>query len=193
MKMIDRNRFWPQSLVVVCRWAIWCAGALVLGMAFMVTIDVILRVISGLTLINSFEIGSYIFAISLAIGLPYSFMAGAHIRINLAEKVESWTFHAIADLLAATSMAVFASFTAYYGVDALLDSLKYDVRSNSTMALPLAIPQSMWAGGLIAFAVVTVYALGRGVAWLREKHPIGLLAAAKLPDEDEMSSKGERS
>jgi len=80
------------------------------------------------------------------------------------------------------SMAAFAALTAYYGVLIFLDSVRYGVRSNSTLALPLAIPQAIWVVGLVAFAGITFYALGRGLKWLNGRQQEGLLVAARLPD-----------
>jgi TRAP-type C4-dicarboxylate transport system permease small subunit len=172
--------------VIGCRWAIWLGGAISLASAFLVTIDVLIRAIFRVSLLESFELGSYAFAISIALGLPYSFMAGAHIRINLAEKVRSRTFHAAADLVAISSMVSFAVLTAYFGFLTFLDSAKYGVRSNSTLALPLAIPQGIWVAGLVVFAAVTFYALGRGLVWLTTHKSGSLLEAARLPPEDEV-------
>lgn len=183
--MGDERRFWPRPMVIGCRWAIWVGGAISLASAFLVTIDVLIRAMFRTSFLESFELGSYAFAISIALGLPYSFMAGAHIRINLAEKVRSRTFHAVADLVAIVSMAAFAGMIAYFGFLTFLDSAHFGVRSNSTMALPLAIPQAIWVAGLIAFAVVTFYALGRGCAWLTKSHEGTLLEAARLPDEEQ--------
>jgi TRAP-type C4-dicarboxylate transport system permease small subunit len=183
--MGDARQFWPRPLVIGCRWAIWLGGAISLASAFLVTIDVLIRAIFRVSLLESFELGSYAFAISIALGLPYSFMAGAHIRINLAEKVKSRVFHAAADLVAIASMVSFAVLIAYFGFLTFLDSAKYGARSNSTLALPLAIPQGIWVAGLVVFAAVTLYALGRGLAWLTTAHSGTLLAAARLPDEDE--------
>jgi TRAP-type C4-dicarboxylate transport system permease small subunit len=172
-------------MVIGCRWAIWVGGAVALASAFLVTIDVLIRALFRVSVLESFELGSYAFAISIALGLPYSFMAGAHIRINLAEKVKSRIFHAAADLVAIVSMVAFAVMIAYFGFLTFLDSVRYGVRSNSILALPLAIPQAIWVVGLVAFAVVTLYALGRGCAWLAGHHEGTLLEAARLPDDDQ--------
>lgn len=191
--MINRYQFWPRPLVTICRWGIWCGGAVALLSAFLVTTDVLVRSITMFSPFNSFELGSYGFAISLGLSLPYSFMAGAHIRIDLAAKVKSRAFHLVADLAAIASMSAFAAIIAYFGVAVLLDSIKYGARSNSTLALPLAIPQALWVAGLVVFALVTFYALGRGVIWACRRQTVTLLSAARLNDDEDVGDRGRES
>lgn len=157
----DRRGFWPKPVTAISRWAAWCGGGIILLSAFLVTLDVIIRELANRALLSSFELSSYGFAIAVALGLSYSLVTGAHIRIDLIDRLRPVAVRGIAGLLASLSMLLFAAALAYYGFLTLSDSIAYGVRSNSTLALPLAAPQALWFLGLTAFAAIACYGFGR--------------------------------
>ncbi len=159
------------------------SGMIVLVSAVMIGIDIVARLALGRELIDSFELTSFGLAVMFAFGLPYSFISGAHIRIDAIEKLRHPVFRVIAGLSAYGSMAVFAVVLAYYGLDTVLDSVRSGARSNSTLALPVAIPQALWVFGLILFAAVAVFALVRAASWLASRRNVDLLQLSR-PERD---------
>lgn len=161
MGVNQRRGFWPKPIMAVSRWAAWCGGGLILLSAFLVTLDVVIRELANRALLSSFELSSYGFAIAVALGLSYSVVTGAHIRIDLIDRVRPVAVRAAGYLLASLSMLLFAAALVYYGFATLSDSIAYGVRSNSTLALPLAAPQAVWFLGLTAFVAVACYGFCR--------------------------------
>ena len=79
----------------VSRWFAWGGGALILGSATLITLDVIFRNLVKSTYFESFELSGYAFAISTSFGLAYAFFSKAHIRIEvlynfLPKKARAW-------------------------------------------------------------------------------------------------------
>lgn len=141
------------------------SGMVALVSAVLIGIDIVARAVAGRELVSSFELTSFGLAIAFALGLPYSFVSGAHIRIDAIDRLRHWIFGTIAGLSAYLSMAIFAVVLAWFGLETVLETLRSAARSNSTLALPLAVPQALWFAGLALFAVVTVFAFLRAVAW----------------------------
>jgi divalent metal cation (Fe/Co/Zn/Cd) transporter len=82
-------------------------------------------------------------------------------------------------------MALFALFLAYYAVEAVVDSLRSAAQSNSTLGAPIAIPQGLWAFGLVFFAAVSVFALVRASRWMTRDWAENLVRAATVEHDPE--------
>ena len=64
------------------RFAVWAGGAMMLFAAFMVSADVLVRRLLGITMGGSDEISGYLFAISTALAFPYALLHRANVRID---------------------------------------------------------------------------------------------------------------
>ena len=138
----------------VSRWFAWGGGALILGSATLITLDVIFRNLVKSTYFESFELSGYAFAISTSFGLAYAFFSKAHIRIEvlynfLPKKARAWF-----DVVSVLTLAVIALTLAYWCAQVVLQNGVTGARSNSTLGLRLVIPQSIWLLGLAWFAFV---------------------------------------
>ena len=179
------NEFWPPWVVRFSRWMAWISGGIVIVSSVMIGIDVAARSFLGHGLVDSFEITSYGLAISFAFGLPYSVITGAHIRIGGLERFKRRILDRIGDLAAFSSMALFALFLAYYSVETVADSLSSAAKSNSTLGAPIAIPQGLWAFGLVLFAAVSVFGLIRASQWMARYRVENIVRAATVNHDPE--------
>ena len=138
----------------ISRWFAWGGGAMILGSAVLITLDVIFRNLVKTTYFESFELSGYAFAISTSFGLAYAFFSKAHIRIEviynlLPKKARAWF-----DVVSVLTLAAIALTLTYWCADTVLQNGASGARSNSTLGLLLVIPQSIWLLGLAWFAFV---------------------------------------
>ncbi|MCW5749996.1 MAG: TRAP transporter small permease subunit [Alphaproteobacteria bacterium] len=152
----------------VMRMSLWLGrigGGLVFLMAFPITIDVITRKLFSVSLLESYEISTYAFAVAVAFGYTYALLAGAHIRIDVMYARLKQGPRAILDVVALCLLSGVSAILAWQAAITAIESFRIGARSNSSLGAPLALPQLMWAAGLVLFAVMSGIVLVR-VAWL---------------------------
>jgi len=133
---------------------VWLSGTLLILAAFMVTIDVIVRKIFGVTMAGADEITGYAFGISIMLSLSYAIIHRSNIRIDAAYQHLPMPIRAVLDVFGMILLVTFIGFIAYRGWFLLLDSYEYGSRSITPLRTPLAIPQTLWFFGM-TFAVFT--------------------------------------
>lgn len=152
----------------ISRWLAWLAGALMVLSALLIGLDVLLRNLLRISPFHSFELSRYAFAAALAFGLAYALVERANIRIDILHRLMPRRAHPWLDVLALLALAPFALAFAWYAWDVTLQSASLGAVSNTPLALPMVIPQSIWAAGLTWFALVAwILALQASWALLR--------------------------
>jgi TRAP-type C4-dicarboxylate transport system permease small subunit len=181
----------------VSRWLAWLGGALLLLSAALVSLDVIFRSLWKVSYFESFELSTYAFAIATALGMSYALVSKAHIRIELLYVLLPLRARAWLDVLAYGGLAVVAGALLYYCGLTVWGNVQSGARSNSSLSLPLAIPQGLWLLGLAWFALLALACAVFGL-WqvLRGRHELvqQRLGVAALQDEIQASvaAPGER-
>lgn len=133
---------------------VWLSGALLIMSSFLVTIDVIVRKIFGVSMAGADEIAGYIFGISIMFSLSYAILHRANIRIDaLYQYMPQW-LRAVLDVVGTILLVGFIAFIAYRGYFLVADTYQYGSRSITPLRTPLAIPQTPWLIGM-GFAVFT--------------------------------------
>ncbi|MFN0159822.1 MAG: TRAP transporter small permease subunit [Burkholderiales bacterium] len=144
----------------VSRWFAWGGGALILASAVLITLDVIFRNLFKSTRFESFELSGYAFAISTAFGFAFAFFSKAHIRIEVAYNFLPRPLRALLDVLSVAVLAGIAGTLLYWCAQVVLQNAASGAKTNSTLGLAIAVPQSIWLLGLAWFALsVAVVAL----------------------------------
>ena len=131
----------------VSRLLVWIGGALLIGSALLVAVDVVLRRLFNWSLGGSDEISGYAFGIATALALAFSLLERAHIRVDAAYLVFPAWLRRVADIL---GMALFVGFVALVTVMAAgvaLDSLEHGSRSITPLRTPLVLAQAPWLFG----------------------------------------------
>ncbi|RAH97768.1 hypothetical protein DLJ53_28425 [Acuticoccus sediminis] len=140
------------------RWSARLGGAVVLACALLVAAEVILRNLPGGMpegiRLHSFDLTNYGYAAAVAFGFSYALTERAHIRIDVLYALMPLALRAILDVFALVCLAATAATMAWYAWDVAMRSAAMGAMPNSTLRLPLAIPQSIWAAGLTWFAIV---------------------------------------
>ncbi|MEQ1950148.1 TRAP transporter small permease [Mesorhizobium sp. CN2-181] len=131
-------------------------GAMVVLIAIGISIDVVTRNLSGQTVLNSYEFSTYLFAISISLGLSYTALSGAHIRVDIMLTVFPPALRRLLDFVAFLSLAALAVLLAYLSIRLALTSFSRHTMSSSALAFPLGPPQMAWAIGFAVFALTCV-------------------------------------
>lgn len=170
----------------------WCAslamarigGVLLLATAVLVSVEVVLRKVGIVTLSVGTELSSYALAIAATWSFALVLMARGHVRIDIVSQRLPDTPRAILNVLAMASLALVGALLAWTAYDTLRTSLELGALSNTTLAVPLWIPQGLWLVGLVWFTVVALVRLAVLAAALarRDNATIERLAAPASAD-----------
>ena len=129
------------------------AGWLLIFCAVLITADVIARDWLRMSLGATLEISSYILAITIGWGLARAMSERQHVRIDvLVTRVPGpWRQYLHAAALAA--MVVWVGFLAYGVVALVIESHDFGATDRSRFAIPMVVPQGLWAAGVVLFLV----------------------------------------
>lgn len=133
---------------------VWLGGILLIGAAFLVTIDVFARKIFNVSLAGSDELSGYAFGMSTSLAFAYALIMRSNIRVDAFYHLFPRWARAASDILGLVLLLGFIGLMTYQGWGILMDSYDYGSRSITPLRTPLAIPQTVWWLGL-AFALAT--------------------------------------
>ena len=140
----------------VTRFGLWFGGALVLAAAVLIGIDVTLRKLFNASIGGADELAGYALALGTAWSLGAALLERAHIRIDsLYVLLPRWLRLAL-DFAGIALLLAFFGLIAYHGWSVVEQSWVSSSRSQSALATPTVIPQSIWLAGLAVFIVIGV-------------------------------------
>jgi TRAP-type C4-dicarboxylate transport system permease small subunit len=143
-----------RLLAAVSRGVARLGGALILASAVLIGLDVIARNAFAAAPFASMELSRYAFAGAIAFGMAHALVMRSHIRIDILHRLLPRTLHAPLDTIALACMAPLATLFAWYAWDVVRESARLGAVSNSPLAVPLVVPQAVWAAGFAWFAFV---------------------------------------
>lgn len=181
--MIDKLLAWDRKLA---RLLVWVGGAGLLAAALMVTVDVVLRDLLGMTIGGADEISGYVFAVSTALALPYAVLHRVNVRIDAFYVKLSARVRAVLDLVALSVLAVFAFPLTWWVFVMVRDSTALWTRSITPLRTPVAIPQSLWLAGLLLFCltILLVFAASAQRLARGDAEAVNRLAGPLAPDDE---------
>lgn len=145
------------------QWLAWIGGALMLASAVLVSLDVVARNLFASTFFESFELSTYALAAMVSFGFAFALTSKAHVRIEVVYILLPSAVRRALDLVAIFALLVVTVALAWFGTQTVLESWGLGARSNSALSVPLAIPQGIWAAGLIWFCLATGWLAFRAV------------------------------
>lgn len=145
-----------ERLALATRWLARGAGLLVLLTALLVTGDVIARNLFREAPFYSFEFGSLLFAMAVALGLPYALLSGANVRIDVLHRHVPPAVRRWLDFAALLSVAWLGGLLGWFSTRLMLINASRNVRSGSDLNLPLAWPQAVWAAGFVILGITAL-------------------------------------
>jgi TRAP-type C4-dicarboxylate transport system permease small subunit len=164
-------------------------GAMIFVIALLVFGDIVGRNLFNRTVFHSFELSAYLFAVAVSFGMAQTLIERGHIRIDLFYAMMPRQIRRALDVLALMSLSALGLFLAERSWQVASRSFDRGLNSSSSLAVPMHVPQGLWALGLAVFAIiaviitlrhVTLLAAGRGA----EADTLGAISAeAALVDE----------
>lgn len=148
-----------EGIRTVSQVASWIGGALLLGAALLIGIDVATRNWLQFSVPGTDELAGYALAIAGSWALTYALLSRAHIRVDSLYVLLPIKVRCALDLLGMVSLIVFFSLVARHAYGTLEQSIISGSRSQSELAVLLAIPQAAWFAGLTFFVVTALVVL----------------------------------
>lgn len=148
-------------MIRVSRYMAYIGGAIFILCSFLIFFDVVARALFNRTPFYSFELTEYGFAVAVAFGYAHTLFKKGHIRIDFIYRYFGPRARLFLDFMALLALLIVIAVLAWYAVDVVMRSVRLDAVSNTSLQMPLAIPQSIWAAGIIWFAVACVWLLAR--------------------------------
>ena len=188
----------PISRVVepVARIAAILSGYAVLLLSVMVSIDIVGRKLFGFTFQGTDDLGGYVLAIIAVVGASYTMAMRGHTRVDVFLVRMSPGVQRVLNVLAMVTMAGFAAYAAWRGLDVLMESVEFKSVASNPLQTPLWQPQLMWVLGLALFALISsAYALHSIMLLARGSPELNRLygpASAQDELEAELTARAER-
>ena len=168
--MAESTDDWREGILErLSRYLAWASGGAILFCAVLVTLDVFARNVFNDNLFESFEITIYLYAVTVAFSFSFALTTKTHIRIDVVYARFPKIGRAILDLIALAMLTLLSVILAFYAWSLTIESYglpgpgNWGAVSVSDLAVPLVLPQSVWALGLTWFAFVCVIYMLRGL------------------------------
>jgi TRAP-type C4-dicarboxylate transport system permease small subunit len=104
------------------------------------------------------EIGSYTYGIVGAFGFAYTLITRSHTRVDFLLSRFPVKARALLNLLAMLSLAALSLLCLWRGWHVLMESIDLRSTAATPLATPMWIPQAVWLGGYLMFALVAGWA-----------------------------------
>jgi TRAP-type C4-dicarboxylate transport system permease small subunit len=127
--------------------------------ALFITFEVIARSVFRTSTGSTTEITGYMLAFGLSWGLGHALTQRSHVRIDMLVNRLPQRIRIPLHLLSLAALGVLAGFVAKGAFDLVEESLLFDATDISLLRIPLAIPQGLWAAGLVVFLVLILLML----------------------------------
>lgn len=148
-----------RGLRAVSRFVLLAGGFLIVIAAGLIVIEIVMRQVFSHSLGGVDELAGF----ALAVGSAWSFGAvlldKAHVRIDTVYAWFGEKGRALLDIASLAGTVVFMSTLVYFAAEVLITSLRFGASSQSSLAIPKAVPQALWLAGLGWFLLVAVVLL----------------------------------
>jgi TRAP-type C4-dicarboxylate transport system permease small subunit len=122
--------------------------------AFFIAGEVLARAFLRVSTGSTVELSGYMLAFGLSWGLAYALAQRSHVRIDVLINHLPRTARVWLHLLSLALLLSFIAFIANGAWDLVDESLLFGATDISALRTPLAIPQGLWAAGLIVFLLL---------------------------------------
>jgi TRAP-type mannitol/chloroaromatic compound transport system permease small subunit len=141
-------------------------GWMILAAAALVAVDVVLRKLATMTVGGADELSGYALAIGSTWSFAFVMLNRGNVRIDALYEHLPRRAAAACDLLAVLALLAFATLVAWHGFAVMSHAWAIGSRSNTSLAVPLAIPLVLWWSGYAWFVACGILLLVRSVAAL---------------------------
>jgi TRAP-type C4-dicarboxylate transport system permease small subunit len=140
----------------VSRFILLAGGFLIVAATALIVTEIFARQLFRRSLGGIDEVAGF----ALAIGTSWSFGAvlldKGHVRIDTLYARFGRRTRAVFDIVALGGTVLFAAALAFFASQVLATSLRFGTTSQSSLAVPVAVPQALWVAGLVWFLLVAL-------------------------------------
>jgi TRAP-type mannitol/chloroaromatic compound transport system permease small subunit len=147
-----------RQLTRIADWTVIACGWWLIALAALTCVEMLGRKLLGFSLQGVDEIGSYTYGIVGAFGFAYALITRSHTRVDFLLSRFSPTLRALLNLLAMLSLAALALLCLWRGAHVVAESIDLGSTAATPLATPMWIPQSIWLGGYLMFAIIAGWA-----------------------------------
>ncbi|MDM0073919.1 TRAP transporter small permease [Variovorax sp. J2P1-59] len=147
-----------RALTRVCDWTVIACGWWLIALSVMTCVEMLGRKVFSFSLQGIDEIGSYTYGIVGAFGFAYTLITRSHTRVDFLLSRFSLSTRATLNMLAMVSLAALAVLCFWRGYNVVVESIELRSTAATPLATPMWIPQSIWLGGYLMFALVGAWA-----------------------------------
>lgn len=122
--------------------------------AFFIAFEVLARAFLRVSTGSTVELSGYMLAFGLSWGLAHALAQRGHVRIDILINRLPRPVRVPLHLLSLALLAIFVGFVAYGAWMLVDESLLFGASDISALRTPLAIPQGLWAAGLVVFLLL---------------------------------------
>jgi TRAP-type C4-dicarboxylate transport system permease small subunit len=168
----------------------------VLGAALLIGVDVTLRKFFNASIGGADELAGYALALGTAWSLGAALLDRAHIRIDSLYALFPRGLRLALDFAGIALLLAFFGLIAWHGWSVVQQSWASSSRSQSALATPTVIPQSVWLAGLVLFFLIGLALLAHAVMLIARgdaaaaAHAISTRSAAEEVEDEIRELKG---
>lgn len=146
--------------------------------------------IAGITVPSLNEIAGFLFVAATFLALAATLRKADHIRVSMLIKAVPLGVRRVLETVVLVIGAAIAIYAAYHAVLQVVDSIQFSTVSFGVIPIPLWIPQSALAAGLVVFAIamadelVTVLTTGTPTYQAHEEAKSEILQKPVITPED---------
>ena len=144
------------------------SGYACFGLSFLIVFEIFSRHFLNFSLQGVDEIGGYVVAITGTMGMALATWHRSHTRIDILHTRLPTKGRAILNLFVYGALTCGATFMAFMAWSTLSETLSFKSVSSTPLQTPLWIPQAMWLGGLVIFALSAAVMTFKGVRMLSD-------------------------
>jgi TRAP-type mannitol/chloroaromatic compound transport system permease small subunit len=133
-------------------------GWWLIGLSIATCVEMLGRKLLGFSLQGVDEIGSYTYAVVGSVGFAHTLITRSHTRVDFLISRFGPRTRAVLNLAAMLTLAALAVLCLWRGYAVLAESIDLKATASTPLATPMWLPQSIWLGGYVLFAVVALWA-----------------------------------
>lgn len=146
------------------RWAVWGGGLMLLGVALLVTADVLTRQLwSAATFSSANELSGYALAIATTWSLSFVMFERTNIRIDVLYSHFPAGIRSALDILSLLLLGGFIVLLSWRAVFMLEETIKNSTVSVTPLATPMILVQGLWVLGFALFILCWAALLLQGI------------------------------
>lgn len=148
-----------KGLRAISRTILLAGGCLIVIAAGLIVIEIVMRQVFSHSLGGVDELAGFALAVATAWSFGAVLLDKAHVRIDTAYTWFGEKGRALLDITSLAGTVLFMSVFVYFATQVLMTSLRFGASSQSSLAIPKALPQALWLAGLGWFLLVSVILL----------------------------------